>query len=611
MSGISGLTYGQNAKLNVSGKDNVNLGNGSYVYGRISKIDGEGNATIKLTNGAEMNARIEGDVSNLDSGLLKFKVEGVVDSQIQMSIVTEEVMVPSVETPDDELMKFMEQNGIKKEDAPILKEMLKHNIPLTKENISMVKSMLEFSNKVSGNPDEIKQFIEAYLSSRDIPANSVQGMAVVERLTEFLEAFSKAGKDSLLFFLENNIDFSKENLESFNKLFKGDTNINEVLNEVKNKFVQEANTTISNNNLADNINKTGSFFNNIEQAGINDKTELHNEAFKNIGNGKGLLEGKEESSNLNMNSLSTLEVLKGIESYKQNNAVIIGKTAGGEKASTEGTQVSSTKVEQLKAQIENILKDNGIEPSSVSKEAGKITEALIALEGKDLTADTIKSIIKEITGRDVEIAGKAAKAIANGVTEQKSNATMAEKINLLKESIVKTAIEKSESAKENIKSIINIIKSSENTSEIISMMKSSISDLKVYNKISDEYYYFDMPVNYNDNEYPCKLIIKDDRSDSKNVDSKNFKIVIGVKTIKLGMVDSFLEVNEKNMNLEIKCEEKYMKIFEISKDRFKDILAESGFKASIRITKKIEDAEIDNCREFFGENNIAGIDIKV
>lgn len=31
MSGISGLTYGQNAKLNVSGKDNVNLGNGSYV----------------------------------------------------------------------------------------------------------------------------------------------------------------------------------------------------------------------------------------------------------------------------------------------------------------------------------------------------------------------------------------------------------------------------------------------------------------------------------------------------------------------------------------------------------------------------------------------------
>ena len=105
--------------------------------------------------------------------------------------------------------------------------------------------------------------------------------------------------------------------------------------------------------------------------------------------------------------------------------------------------------------------------------------------------------------------------------------------------------------------------------------------------------------------------VTEKKSTEENVDSKNFKIVIGVKTIKLGMVDSFLEVNEKNMNLEIKCEEKYMKIFEISKDRFKDILAESGFKASIRITKKIEDAEIDNCREFFGENNIAGIDIKV
>ena len=301
-----------------------NIGNGKgLLEGKeeSSNLNMNSLSTLEVLKGIESYKQNNAVIIGKTDGGEKASTEGT------------QVSSTKVEQLKAQIENILKDNGI--EPSSVSKEAGKITEALialvTKENISMVKSMLEFSNKVSGNPDEIKQFIEAYLSSRDIPANSVQGMAVVERLTEFLEAFSKAGKDSLLFFLENNIDFSKENLESFNKLFKGDTNINEVLNEVKNKFVQEANTTISNNNLADNINKTGSFFNNIEQAGINDKTELHNEAFKNIGNGKGLLEGKEESSNLNMNSLSTLEVLKGIESRSRIMQLLLEKLMVGKR----------------------------------------------------------------------------------------------------------------------------------------------------------------------------------------------------------------------------------------------------------------------------------------
>ena len=59
----------------------------------------------------------------------------------------------------------------------------------------------------------------------------------------------------------------------------------------------------------------------------------------------------------------------------------------------------------------------------------------------------------------------------------------------------------------------------------------------MFNTISNEYYYLDVPINREMTEYPCKLIIKDNRKDGKKIDRTDVKIVVTVKTVNLGVVD--------------------------------------------------------------------------
>lgn len=75
-------------------------------------------------------------------------------------------------------MNFIIKEGLKKEDYNMLNAMVNYNIPLTRENITTVKSVLEFSGKMNNNPQEIKSFINTYLNSRDIVVNSREGLQI-------------------------------------------------------------------------------------------------------------------------------------------------------------------------------------------------------------------------------------------------------------------------------------------------------------------------------------------------------------------------------------------------------------------------------------------------
>ena len=129
-------------------------------------------------------------------------------------------------------MNFIIKEGLKKEDYNMLKAMVKYNIPLTRENITTVKSVMEFSGKMNNNPVEIKSFINAYLNSRDIVVNSREGLQIAQKLYEFFKAFSQADLQEVLLFLENNIEFTKENLDSFNKLFNSENTMEKVIDAV-------------------------------------------------------------------------------------------------------------------------------------------------------------------------------------------------------------------------------------------------------------------------------------------------------------------------------------------------------------------------------------------
>ena len=479
---ISAFTYGKYIRTEKIGfRGSYDFKQGDTLKGIVVKQDDESNeVTIKLTNGMEIEAEIQGDV-DLKGGILKFEVTEFKDNTLFLKLSDNKTEV---------IMNFIIKEGLKKEDYNMLKAMVNYNIPLTRENITTVKSVLEFSGKMNNNPQEIKSFINAYLNSRDIVVNSREGLQIAQKLYEFFKAFSQADLQEVLLFLENNIEFTKGNLDSFNKLFNSE-NIDAVNEEIGKAIA------IEDELLSENT---------VEQ------------------------------------SLKQITLKNGDEYTGKGQGTEVGKT------------IMATLVkESSKSQSinDNIVRD--------------------IIKNHSITDDDAKEIIK--------------------LMRNDSNYVM---------------------SKEVIRNIISNLKEGNgNSAQILNIMKSSINDLKLFNKINDQYYCLDVPVNFKENEYPCKLIIKDDRKDGKVIDSTNFKVAVSVKTKKLGTVDAFLNVRNRNIDIQLKCNKNVMNLFVISKNKLKDIVESSGFSTKIEVIERTEELQLLSCREFFNDNNIAVVDITV
>jgi len=151
----------------------------------------------------------------------------------------------------------------------------------------------------------------------------------------------------------------------------------------------------------------------------------------------------------------------------------------------------------------------------------------------------------------------------------------------------------------------------EGAEKVIQLLKNNINEFKLFNTISNEYYYLDVPINREMTEYPCKLIIKDNRKDGKKIDRTDVKIVVTVKTVNLGVVDGFLSVKDKGLDVELKCDKNYTKVLELSKSKLSNDLQKLGFNINIKVSMREEDITLASCREFFNDKAMNGIDIKV
>ena len=130
---------------------------------------------------------------------------------------------------------------------------LENNIEFTKENLDSFNKLFNSENTMEkvidavneeigkaiaiedellSETEEIKSFINTYLNSRDIVVNSREGLQIAQKLYEFFKAFSQADLQEVLLFLENNIEFTKENLDSFNKLFNSENTMEKVIDAV-------------------------------------------------------------------------------------------------------------------------------------------------------------------------------------------------------------------------------------------------------------------------------------------------------------------------------------------------------------------------------------------
>ena len=611
---ISAFTYGKYIRTQKIGfKGNYDFKQGDTLKGIVVKHDAESNeVTIKLTNGMEIEAEIQGDVE-LKGGILKFEVTEFKDNTLFLKLSDNKADVIQGEASKkitDEIMNFIIKEGLKKEDYNMLKAMVKYNIPLTRENITTVKSVLEFSGKMNNNPQEIKSFINTYLNSRDIVVNSREGLQIAQKLYEFFKAFSKADLQEVLLFLENNIEFTKENLDSFNKLFNSENTMEKVIdavNEEIGKAIAIEEELLSENTMEkviDAVNEEIGKVIAIEEELLSENTveqSLKQITLKNgdeyTGKGKGTEVGKtimatlvkESSKSHSINDNIVKDIIKN-HSITDDDAKEIIKLMRN-----DSNYVMSK--ETLK---ENILKHTGREVVLNDVEA-KSLEAIINKEViKDKDINFIKSLFNNIESKQISVA-----------KELESN-DIRENIFNISKNLAKNVTEKSEGAKEVIRNIISNLKEGNgNSAQILNIMKSSINDLKLFNKINDQYYCLDVPVNFKENEYPCKLIIKDDRKDGKVIDSTNFKVAVSVKTKKLGTVDAFLNVRNRNIDIQLKCNKNVMNLFVISKNKLKDIVESSGFSTKIEVIERTEELQLLSCREFFNDNNIAVVDITV
>ena len=598
---ISAFTYGKYIRTQKIGfKGNYDFKQGDTLKGIVVKHDAESNeVTIKLTNGMEIEAEIQGDVE-LKGGILKFEVTEFKDNTLFLKLSDNKADVIQGEASKkitDEIMNFIIKEGLKKEDYNMLKAMVKYNIPLTRENITTVKSVLEFSGKMNNNPQEIKSFINTYLNSRDIVVNSREGLQVAQKLYEFFKAFSKADLQEVLLFLENNIEFTKENLDSFNKLFNNENTMEKVIdavNEEIGKAIAIEEELLSENTVEQSL-KQITLKNGDEYTGKGKGTEvgktimatLVKESSKSHSINDNIVKESSKSHSINDNIVK--DIIKN-HSITDDDAKEIIKLM-----KNDSNYVMSK--ETLK---ENILKHTGREVVLNDVEA-KSLEAIINKEViKDKDINFIKSLFNNIESKQISVA-----------KELESN-DIRENIFNISKNLAKNVTEKSEGAKEVIRNIISSLKESNgNSTQILNIMKSSINDLKLFNKINDQYYCLDIPVNFKENEYPCKLIIKEDRKNGKVIDSTNFKVAVSVKTVKLGTVDALLDVKNRNIDIQLKCDKNVMNLFVISKDKLKDIVESSGFSAKIEVIEKTEELKLLSCREFFNDNNIAVVDITV
>lgn len=634
MPGIYNVNNGYNINTKkVSSKLTFEVGE-KFTGRVISKGEGK-DVTIRLSDGWQFIAELDGNVDLNDIKLVKFQVDGFKNGKLNLKLIqgtTDEEIIG-----DENFQDVIEKEGLSKEDIDILKKMVKHNISLTKENINQIKGLIQFNEKMASNPKEIDAFIKTYLQSKNIPANSAQGQAVKELLTKFLGEFKNMTSEDILAFVENNLNFSEENINSFNKLFKGDSSIEQILAKISDSLNSlEVSDNISDNNMRTVIN------NKL----INKEAELT----KNIFDTNTALASKVYNENDPLTKkINILDVLKTLAGSEDSELDIIQKNASKESGNVEKVNLSTSLIEKLEdKEVVKLIKDT-IGNSLATNDAPK-TQAENLIEATNKAK--LERILSNIEGKEVKFTNSEFKAFkellnskvqgkevlqenvfndkkiiqAKDVSTNAAKETVVIKENLGKsnfEDLIRENLDNKEAIKsdmknkiENIRDIVkNLINQTElkgnGYEKIMNLVKENINDFKVFNSISDEYYYLNIPITADSKEYPCKLIIKDNRKDGKKIDSTNTKMVVSVKTINLGEVDGYVTMRENKIDVKLKCESDFTSVLNHNKSKLADGLSSLGLFVNINVSTKDKPVDLVRCRNFFNDLTISTIDIKV
>jgi hypothetical protein len=635
MPGIWNINNGYNINTKkVSSKLTFEVG--ERFTGRVvAKGDGK-DVTIKLADGWQFIAELEGNVNLDDIKLVKFQVEGFQNGKLSLKLVEGTTADDTIE--DENFQEVIEKEGLSKEDIDILKKMVKHDIPLTRDNINQVRGLLQFNEKMSSNPREIEAFIQTYLQSKDIPVDSEQGKVVRELLTKFLGEFKNMSQEDILAFVENNLDFSEENITSFNKLFKGGDSIEQILFRMRDSLneLDILNSMTDNNleNILNNklLNKEAAIMKNT----LDNTTALASKVYN-----------ENDPATKKINILDVLKTLAGSEDSELD---IVQKNAGKQNTEVENEKVNlpASLVEKLEDKeivklVKDIMGNNLTDTDAPKTQAERLIESttktkleglLSNIEGKEvkLTDQEFKSFKELLNSKIVEkpVSQEAVFNDKNIIQPKEVSSNIIKEANIVKETVGKLNFEsllkgnfepaemikadmksKIEDVRDIVKNLISHTELKDASEKVMNLIKSNMNDFKVFNSISNEYYYLNIPIKAENREYPCQLIIKDNRKDGKKIDSTNAKMVVSVKTVNLGDIDGYLTMRENKIDVNLKCDSNFTSVLNHNKSKLVEGLSTLGLFVNVTVSAKDKPVDLVSCRNFFNDLTISAIDIKV
>lgn len=513
----------------------------------LDKVSSE--AILKLLDGWQFSANIKEPINFTPNGLVKFEVDGYEDGKLVLKLLNSDGEGETQNLLED----VLEEQGIKvkKEDYALLEKMLKSKMPLTKENISKIKTLLDFQNKILQDSSEEDSFILKYGSNKGIDINSEKGQSIKDTLKGFFAEFKNLSSEDLFALIENNIKLTKENIRSFNKIVKEPMSLYNEIMDLENGLENEKNSRID--------------FKEIEQE-IKEETGMKA--------GENNIEGTLKSTENNYSKRNSYIQ----KAYNLNDS----KEIDGKEILKKLLDIDST------VEIDKNLKSEALEESAEGK-----NQAIINKESEEKLNNSLQK--NEAIKKEVEVMDFQEENLG---TSYKIKEEIKEKTNEMR-NLIKQALNENNSEKPEL------------FSKIVQTLQSKMNDFKVFNSISDQYYYLDIPLNISEREYPCKLIIKDERNKGKKIDSSNVKLVASVNTINMGVIDAYIKVLNKNINIDIKCEKDWIKALELGKEGIINKLNNMGYVSNVKVDEKIVEANIVECRDFFEDNEFTRINLKV
>lgn len=621
---------------------------GETFTAKVLDVDGKSDeVTLRTSDGWNFSAKVDGlkDESSYGKNS-KFVVTGFDDGQIKIKFVDNDEGQAS---PDTDLIEdTIKEFGLKpsKDNIELLKALIDHNIPLTKENISEMKNIIDFNKKIIDNPEKAEEFIFKYIESKNIDISTEEGKFTCDMLRDFAKNLKSLDLKDIVTLFENKIDITGDNIKSFNKIFKEGNSLYNELKDINDKL---------------NGNKIDS--NDLKQNGIVEKIKEHNdnvqpkELVQDKNNGKVIIDENEQSNNLKQ--IDIKDILKSAEKQNLNitkfgklnlesnikNLNVLTEVLSGN--STNGKiELANKNVDILDTINKFIL--NNITELQTSDSKDSIRQLLKEINPEvnidEAKLETVTKLIdtlsNERTSEDLDnLSAKNNKVVKNAHEQNnesiknvnynkvETESTKENTLKLIKDIIAgnnKSVDGKAEIVKQeintkinNMKEFISNILSEKNngmplSDKVAELIKNNINDFKVFNSVSDQYYYMDLPVNSSQNDYQCKLIIKDDRKSGKRVDSRNVKIVTSVKTVNMGVVDAYIKIFNNNLNVKLKCDEKWSITFNGAKEILANKMINMGYSPTILVERKDEEVNLASCRSFFNENNnVYKLDIKV